>query len=236
MQLFIGQQINSSQIELTEEESHHCIKVLRKKVNEELWVTDGKGKLYRGIISIANPKKITLEILSIENKPNPWSYYLHVAIAPTKNNDRIEWFAEKATELGIDEISFIVCKNSERRVIKTDRIKKITESAAKQSLKFNFPIINEATDLLSFYTKYSNSSFDKFIAHCRNENLPFIGKEISKTSNTLILIGPEGDFTEQEILDAQTKNFKEISLGKSRLRTETAGLSLVHFFSYLNNL
>jgi len=236
MQLFIGQQINSSQIELTEEESHHCIKVLRKKVNEELWVTDGKGKLYRGIISIANPKKITLEILSIENKPNPWSYYLHVAIAPTKNNDRIEWFAEKATELGIDEISFIVCKNSERRVIKTDRIKKITESAAKQSLKFNFPIINEATDLLSFYTKYSNSSLDKFIAHCRNENLPFIGKEIAKTSNALILIGPEGDFTEQEILDAQTKNFKEISLGKSRLRTETAGLSLVHFFSYLNNL
>jgi 16S rRNA (uracil1498-N3)-methyltransferase len=236
MQLFIGKQINNTQIELTEEESHHCFKVLRKKVNDELWVTDGEGNLFKGIITLANQKKITLEILANEIKPKSWEYYLHLAIAPTKNNDRIEWLAEKATELGINEISFIICSNSERRIIKTDRIKKITESASKQSLKFNFPKINDAVDLASFLKIHSSSPSDKFIADCRKENLPFLGKEITKNTNSIVLVGPEGDFSENEISQAQAFNFKEISLGKSRLRTETAGLSIVHFFSFLNNL
>jgi 16S rRNA (uracil1498-N3)-methyltransferase len=236
MQLFIGNQINASQIELTEEESHHCLKVLRKKVNDTLWVTDGKGKLVSGKIIIANSKKITLELISSEFKPKTWDYHLHIAIAPTKNMDRIEWFAEKATEIGIDEISFIICSNSERKIIKTDRIKKITESASKQSLKFNFPKINEAIDFANFINLQSNNSQENFIAHCRNEQLPFLGKEITKTSKTVVLIGPEGDFSETEISLAKKNNFKEISLGKSRLRTETAALNVVQFFSFLTNV
>lgn len=236
MQLFIGKQINSEQIELTDEESHHCFKVLRKNVNDELWVTDGNGNLFRGIITIASQKKIILTILSHELKLKQWDYYLHLAIAPTKNIDRIEWLVEKATEIGIDEISFIICKNSERRIIKTERIKKITESASKQSLKFNFPKINEALDFGSFIQLFSAVEQSKYIAHCRNENLNFIGKAISKNTKSIVLVGPEGDFSEAEIKQAIDTNFKEISLGKSRLRTETAGLSVVHYFSFLNCL
>ena len=230
MQLFIGSEVDGKILLLTEEESWHCAKVLRKKNGDEIWVMDGKGNLYRAKISSDNPKGILLEIVSKEKKTNPRDYHLHIAIAPTKNIDRIEWFVEKAVEIGIDEISFLQCKNSERKIIKIDRIQKIVESAAKQSLQYYLPKINEMVD----YPKFILQNFEtskKYIAHCNAVNLPFIGNCIEKASNSLVLIGPEGDFTIDEVEGAKQLGFKEISLGKSRLRTETAALYAANVFS-----
>jgi 16S rRNA (uracil1498-N3)-methyltransferase len=236
MQLFIGKLTDSNDLILTEEETFHCVNVLRKKIGDELSVTDGKGNLYNAIINYISKKNVGLSILDQQFIKKNWNYRLHIAIAPTKNNDRTEWFVEKATEIGVDEISFIICKNSERRILKTDRLIKIAESASKQSLKFNFPIINEATEYKKFIANQSQKKSTTFIAHCRNNNLPFIGLSIEKNINALVFIGPEGDFTEDEIQLAKTINANEISLGTSRLRTETAALSVVHYFSFKDNL
>ncbi|WP_075343083.1 16S rRNA (uracil(1498)-N(3))-methyltransferase [Tenacibaculum agarivorans] len=233
MQLFYNPNINNNTKEIlfNKEESRHIIKVLRKKIDDTLFITDGKGHLYTSKISVPNEKKCIANVINIEKKEKEWNYRLHVAIAPTKNMDRLEWFIEKATEIGIDEITPILCSNSERKVVKTERLFKIMLSALKQSLKFNAVIINEPITFSQFITK--NREGDTFIAHCYDtDKKNFSG--ISFSDEVTVLIGPEGDFTEKEVKMAVQNDCIPITLGKSRLRTETAGLTAVQFLNFSN--
>jgi 16S rRNA (uracil1498-N3)-methyltransferase len=234
MQLFYNSDISqeTSQITFDKIESRHIVRVLRKSENDILHITNGNGFLFNAKIIIASDKKCIAEIISFEEKPKPWNYYLHIAIAPTKLNDRYEWFLEKATEIGIDEITPIICNNSERRVIKLERFEKIIQSAMKQSLKFTLPKINKPVK----FTEFLNQDFDGkiCIAHCEDGDKNLLQSVIHPSEKTTILIGPEGDFSSQEISKALEKNITPISLGESRLRTETAGLVAVNTVSFIN--
>lgn len=234
MQLFYNKDISAetSQITFDKNESRHIVRVLRKKEGDILHITNGKGYLFTCAISIANDKKCLANIIKTEEKPKPWNYYLHIAIAPTKNNDRYEWFLEKATEIGIDEITPIICSNSERKVLKVERMEKILQSAMKQSLKFRLPKLNEATKFSTFINQKSEGQ--NFIAHCEDEEKSNIKTLVSKNGKITIMIGPEGDFSTKEILSALENNFIPISLGESRLRTETAGLVATQNISFLH--
>ncbi len=230
MQLFYLQN-PEKEIILSAEESKHATKVLRKKEGDILNFTDGKGGFYKAEITVADTRKCRLEIVSTEQKPKQHNYHLHMAIAPTKNIDRFEWFLEKATEIGIDEITPIICSRSERKVLKTERCNRILLSAMKQSLKFHLPKMNEAIILKDFLKQ--DFEGNKYIAHCEDEEKTELRKE-EKAEKTLILIGPEGDFSNAEIEIALQNQFKAVSLGKSRLRTETAGLLAVHTINIKN--
>jgi len=224
MQLFYLEH-PENEIILSAEESKHTNKVLRKKEGDILNFTDGKGNFYKAEITVADSRKCRLKIVSSDQKEKQHNYHLHIAIAPTKNMDRFEWFLEKATEIGIDEITPIICSRSERKVIKNERCNKILLSAMKQSLKFRLPKLNEAISLTDFLK--SNVEGDKYIAHCeKNNKLELKNQKLEE--KTLILIGPEGDFSPTEIEMALQNNFKAVSLGTSRLRTETAGIIAVH--------
>lgn len=234
MQLFYSPSIDLTSPDFTfdKDESRHIVKVLRKKTGDQLSLTNGQGAyLLSEIISIEG-KKCKVKILEIISKEKPWDYDLHIAIAPTKNIDRFEWFLEKATEIGIDQITPIICEHSERKILKTERLEKIIEAAMKQSLKFNLPKLNKACSFNTFINQ--NYLEHKFIAHCHYPITKLLKSELQKSKNALILIGPEGDFSKTEIQQAILKGFKEISLGKSRLRTETAGLVAVHTISQIN--
>ena len=229
MNVFIAQ-ITDAIAELTPDESWHCVKVLRCKAGEKINLIDGKGNFYEGELTKVNEKKCVAKITSPAKKQISRNYYLHLAIAPTKNIDRIEWLVEKAVEIGIDEISFIRCKNSERTVIKTDRLQKIAESAVKQSLQAFIPKINS---LIDFEKIIKTESDVKLIAHCFPETKKTL-KDFNLTNKkSLVLIGPEGDFTEAEVKLAEQNKFKPISLGENRLRTETAGLYVCNAFALL---
>ncbi|WP_299061644.1 16S rRNA (uracil(1498)-N(3))-methyltransferase [uncultured Polaribacter sp.] len=235
MQLFYNSEISTEtkQITFDKIESKHIVRVLRKKENDVLKITNGKGFLFDVKISFANDKKCLAEVIKYEEKPKPWQYYLHIAIAPTKLNDRIEWFLEKATEIGIDEITPIICSNSERRIVKLERFEKIIQSAMKQSLKFTLPKLNAPIKLKDFI----NQDFEgqACIAHCEpqaNKNL--LQSVVKPAQKTTLLIGPEGDFSSEEIKKCLEKNMIPISLGESRLRTETAGLVAVNIVSFIN--
>ena len=235
MQLFYNSEISTktSQIAFDKIESKHIVRVLRKKESDILKITDGKGGLFDAKITIASDKKCLADIIAFEEKPKPWNYYLHIAIAPTKNNDRIEWFLEKATEIGIDEITPIICSNSERRVLKLERLEKILQSAMKQSLKFTLPKLNEPVKLNEFLKQDFEGSV--CIAHCEDQNDKNLLQTVVKPSEkTTILIGPEGDFSNQEIKKCLERNITPISLGESRLRTETAALVAVSSVSFIN--
>jgi len=230
MQLFYLEN-PKDEITLSAEESKHATKVLRKKEGDILNFTDGKGSLYKAKITHADNKKCKLKIISSEQKPKQHDYHLHIAIAPTKNMDRFEWFLEKATEIGIDEITPIICSRSERKVIKHERSNRILLSAIKQSLKYQLPKLNESVNLKDFLKQGFEGT--KYLAHCEDgEKLDL--KIASKTEKTLILIGPEGDFSPKEINLALQKQFKAISLGETRLRTETAGIVAVHTVNIKN--
>jgi 16S rRNA (uracil1498-N3)-methyltransferase len=234
MQLFYNPELtkNTTQITFDKIESKHIVRVLRKKENDILHITNGLAFLFEAKITVANDKKCIAEIISIEEKPKPWQYYLHIAIAPTKLNDRMEWFLEKATEIGIDEITPIICNNSERRIVKLERFEKIIQSAMKQSLKFTLPKINEPVK----FNDFINQDFEGTlcIAHCENQEKNLLKSVVNPSEKTTILIGPEGDFSSAEIKKALDKKFTPISLGKSRLRTETAGLVAVQNVSFIN--
>lgn len=234
MQLFFNPHINpeTKEILFSKEESRHIIKVLRKKQGDILHITNGNGYLFSAEIIIESDKKCVAKIIGAEFKEKEWNYYLHIAIAPTKNIDRLEWFIEKATEIGIDEITPLLCDNSERKVIKFERLEKIMLSAAKQSLKFNAPKLNELTKFKDFL--HSNKEGNLLIAHCYDgEKTPLKSFEF-KEDRITILIGPEGDFSQKEVEEAVQAKFIPITLGKSRLRTETAGLVAVHSINFLH--
>ena len=224
MQLFYIQN-PESEIILSAEESKHATKVLRKKEGDILNFTDGKGYLYKAVITVADTRKCRLQVVSSEQKEKQHNYYLHIAIAPTKNMDRFEWFLEKATEIGIDEITPIICSSSERKVIKTERGNRILLSALKQSLKYHLPKLNKAISLTNFIKQDFEGT--KYIAHCADGEKKEL-RTVNKTEKNIILIGPEGDFSQKEIDLALQNQFKAVSLGASRLRTETAGIIAAH--------
>ncbi|MDR0560186.1 MAG: 16S rRNA (uracil(1498)-N(3))-methyltransferase [Prevotellaceae bacterium] len=205
---------------LSPEESRHCINVLRHGKNDTVSVFNRSGKVYTAKISDASPQKCVLEITGERNVPKRYGF-LHVAIAPVKNIDRFEWFVEKAVEIGVEEITPLLCKHSERRVLKFERLEKIVISAMKQSLNLNFPKINPLTRFDDFIQ--INFDGQKFIAHCEEKTVNF-ADAISSQKSIQILIGPEGDFSKQEIENAISHRYIPVSLGNSRLRTETAGM------------
>ncbi|MGY0426079.1 MAG: RsmE family RNA methyltransferase, partial [Polaribacter sp.] len=182
--------------------------------------------------TVANDKKSMAAIIASEEKPKPWNYYLHIAIAPTKNNDRIEWFLEKATEIGIDEITPIICSNSERRIVKLERFEKIMQAAMKQSLKFRLPKLNEPVKFKDFI--HQDFIGTVCIAHCEKEDKKLLQSVVKSSEKITIFIGPEGDFSSAEIEKCLEKKFTPISLGESRLRTETAGLVAAQTISMIN--
>jgi 16S rRNA (uracil1498-N3)-methyltransferase len=234
MQLFYNPNIDPTNTNLTfdKEESRHIIRVLRKKTGDELKITNGKGFLFFAKIIVANDKKCVVEITRIEEKQKSWKYHLHIAIAPTKMNDRLEWFIEKATEIGIDEITPIICDNSERKVVKSDRLQKVLISAIKQSLKYQLPKLNNPISFSEFIQRDFNGT--KLIAHCEKSEKNTLKKLVKPDLNVLILIGPEGDFSSKEISKALHHQYIPLSLGESRLRTETAGIVACSSMSIIN--
>lgn len=218
--------------ELPEDEALHCIRVLRLKQGDEIFLTDGKGFFYKAEIDMVSGKRCLVSVKETISQEQHWTGYLHIAMAPTKNMDRTEWFAEKATEIGFNELTFLNCRFSERKVIKTERIEKILVSAVKQSLKATVPVLNEMTD----FTKFIEKDFpgQKFIAHCYEGEKPLLRDVLRRNEDALVLIGPEGDFSPEEVEKALAKGFIPISLGKSRLRTETAALVACHTMNLLN--
>lgn len=234
MQLFFNQEISSSTTEFKFDkiESRHIVKVLRKTEGDTLFITNGKGFLFTAEVIVASDKKCLVKIIDSIEKEKSWNYHLHIAIAPTKLNDRIEWFLEKATEIGIDEITPIICHHSERKIVKLERFEKIVLSAMKQSLKFHLPKINSPLTFKEFIQQ--EISGDKFIAHCEEQDKKSFKKEIQANSDTTIMIGPEGDFSPKEIELALQKEFTPVTLGESRLRTETAALVACHSVAFVN--
>jgi len=233
MHIFYTPDIAQNTYTLSEEESKHCTKVLRLKVGEIVHLVDGKGGLFTAEIVSDHPKKVSLAILTTTLEYAKRNHYLHIAVAPTKNIERLEWFLEKATELGIDEITPIISDRSERKIIKIDRLNKVITAAMKQSLKAYHPKLNEAVG----YSDFLKNDFagDKLIAHCMEaDDKLYINQQVKPFGRYLVLIGPEGDFTPKEIDLALNKNYKPITLGNNRLRTETAALSACFEANYLN--
>lgn len=220
MKLFFGE-INNQTVIINDEEQQHIVKVLRMKEGEEIHVTDGKGNLASGTLVIEG-KKAGINVENIQTETPNFKPRLHIAIAPTKNIDRIEFFVEKAVEMGISEITILQTEKTERKNINIDKIRKQAIAASKQSLRFHFPVINDLIKLSDFLKNIDSET--TFVAHC-NENLERIHlNEIPKIENYTFLIGPEGDFSDKEILFLAEKGIKAVSLGNQRLRTETAGV------------
>lgn len=233
MYLFYTPDITSDTYTLNEEESNHCNKVLRLKQGDTVHLIDGVGGLYVAQIAETTKKAVLLNIIDKQQGFGKRNHYLHIAIAPTKNIDRIEWFLEKATEIGIDEITPIICERSERKIVKEERLEKVVTSAVKQSLTAYHPKINTAIAFKDFI-KQSDVEL-KMIAHCIDENSKQAISELIKPHQEyLILIGPEGDFTPKEIELALQNGYKPVTLGNTRLRTETAGLAACFEINYIN--
>lgn len=231
--LFYNPEILTSS-QLTEIESNHCIKVLRLKIGDSINVTDGKGHLYQCIIVENNSKRTAVNIINQIDIPNPRDYNLQIAFAPTKQMDRNEWFVEKATEIGIDRISPIISNFSERKEIKIEKLTKTAISAMKQSQQFYLPQIDDTIGFNEFLKLPFRGN--KFIAHCYDSPKMLLSKTYQKGENALILIGPEGDFSEEEVESAKDCGFIPISLGSSRLRSETASLVATLTISIVNSL
>lgn len=233
MQLFYSPEIEKGQTTFTfdKDESKHIIRVLRRKMGDILYVTNGKGTLFTTQISLDSDKKCITEIVAHEDQSST-PFRLHLAVAPTKMNERYEWFLEKATEIGIHEITPIICEHSERKIVKTERFEKIIQSAMKQSLQYHMPILNEPISLKEFLAQ--NHEDEKYIAHCEDTEKVLLRNSIPLHKKYLLLVGPEGDFSTSEIEIALEKGYKPVSLGHTRLRTETAALVAVHSFVFAN--
>jgi 16S rRNA (uracil1498-N3)-methyltransferase len=223
MQLFYNPEITeeTKEFDLGPEESRHLQKVLRKKEGDTFHITNGKGWLFEARLEKISPKSIRSMVLSSEKRHRKM-HSLHMAVAPTKSNDRFEWFLEKATEIGIDEITPIICKRSERRTLKMERLQKVIQEAMKQSLRTYLPVLHSPVSLEEFLQAPHPGL--RFIAHCHEEEKMELKRRIAPDKRITVLVGPEGDFTEEEVDMAYDKGFLPVSLGESRLRTETAAI------------
>ena len=229
MQLFYNPDIkpNDEEVIFPKDESKHIVKVLRKTAGDVLDLTNGSGYFFKAEINHSSPSRCSAKILKSDYQ-EPLPYNLHIAVAPTKLNDRYEWFLEKSTEIGITEITPLICAHSERKVIKKERYDRIIQSAMKQSLKAYLPQLNEAISFEDFIEQSKKSTSEKYIAHCEETQRFSLKHELQSKKNICILIGPEGDFSTSEINLAIANNFKPVILGKSRLRTETAAIIACH--------
>lgn len=235
MQLFYLPQITASSktIDFDKEESRHIVKVLRKEIGDKLHITNGKGYFFTAEIVAVSPNKCTVSITGFDEQP-PLPYRLHLAVAPTKLNDRYEWFLEKAVEIGVTEITPVFCDHSERKKINHERYEKIILSAMKQSLKAFLPKLNKAVSFSEFIKLQKTTTDKKYIAHCAASDRKSLKSQLQPGESVLILIGPEGDFSEKEIKTATTEGFIPVTLGESRLRTETAAIAACHSVAFVN--
>mgnify|MGYP001826325821 CR=1 FL=1 len=233
MQLFYNPDIHKDtlQVSFSKDESRHIVKVLRKKTDDTLNITNGKGWLFEAQITTANIKQCSADIISSTFKEKA-KYNLHLAVAPTKMNDRYEWFLEKATEIGITTITPIICDHSERKVVKLERFNKIIQSAMKQSLHYYIPELKNAISFQDYIKQ--DFSGQLFIAHCEESQKKSLKSEIKPNTDITILIGPEGDFSVKEIEMALQHNFIPVTLGETRLRTETAAIVACHSVAFVN--
>ena len=240
MELFYSRDIEGGICRLDQDESGHCVKVLRHRAGDEISVIDGCGTLYRCRISVDSPKGVEAMVLSSEEGWGSHPYRLHMAVCPTKNNDRYEWFAEKACEMGFDELSPVIGDHSERRILKTQRVEKILISASKQSLKAAVPVVNEPVSVKEFISANASQESLKLIAYCfDDERVPRRSiKEVLAGydgTDVIVMIGPEGDFSHEEAELALQAGFIPVHLGASRLRTETAAVTAAAavYFTFL---
>ena len=233
MIIFYCEDIETNPV-LSEEDSAHAVRVLRHVEGDEVTVVDGKGRYFGCAITAAHPKHCGLQILAADDERH-WPYSVQLAVAPTKNLDRMEWWLEKATEMGLDRFTPLKCRFSERKEIKTERMRKIAISAMKQSLKATLPQIDEMTDIKSFVQEPFDGQ--KFIAHCmKDEPRKLLTHEVRPDADVRVLIGPEGDFSADEVALAIQNGYVPVSLGEQRLRTETAALAAVHTVHVINEL
>jgi len=235
MQLFYNPEITINTIDFSfnKEESSHIVKVLRKSIGDTLHITNGKGYLFIAEITIPDIKKCTVTIIS-KTLQKKREYNLHLAVAPTKMNDRYEWFLEKATEIGVNSITPIICDHSERKIIKPERFEKILQSATKQSLNCYIPKLNETISFKNYIKQDFTGNL--FIAHCEKTNRKSLKQELKPNTDITILIGPEGDFSTKEITLALKNNFIPVTLGETRLRTETAAIVSCHSVAFINEV
>lgn len=232
MHIFYTPDLSGNTYTLDESESKHCVRVLRLEQGDEIILVDGRGGMFTAQIEDPNPKRCAVKVVKSELNYGLRNFSVHIAIAPTKNIDRIEWFLEKATEIGIDRITPLLCRFSERKEIKNDRLEKVMISAMKQSIKAKLPQLDPLTKFSDFITQPFEGQ--KFIAHCDEQHRDLLKKIMVPNQNYLILIGPEGDFSSEEIEKAIQAGFHPVSLGDSRLRTETAGVVACHTFNLMN--
>ncbi len=233
MQLFFNPDIleDTTQFTFPKEESKHIVKVLRKTTGDTLKITNGKGWLFTAEVTIPNINKCTANIVAKTHTPVP-EYHLHLAVAPTKMNERYEWFLEKATEIGISEITPVICDHSERKVIKPERFARILQSAMKQSLSCYLPKLNEAVPFKTFIDQKFHGNC--YIAHCEDSDRKSLKGELQAKQDITLLIGPEGDFSTKEIELAMQNKFIPVTLGSKRLRTETAAIVACHSVAFIN--
>ena len=233
MQLFYNPHISEDQTDFNfdKDESRHIVKVLRKKVGDHIHITNGTGWLFEAELTLADIKHCAVAIVSkaLQAQRN---YRLHLAVAPTKMNDRYEWFLEKATEIGIDEITPVICDNSERKMVKLERFEKIIQSAMKQSLQCYIPKLNGIIPFKDFVLQ--NTAGQKFIAHCEDTDKTSLKSQLKASDKCVIMIGPEGDFSPNEIALALKNQFIPVTLGHTRLRTETAAIAACHSVAFTN--
>ncbi|MDR1552533.1 MAG: 16S rRNA (uracil(1498)-N(3))-methyltransferase [Prevotellaceae bacterium] len=232
MHVFYSPDITEMRYCMSETEARHCCSVLRLNVGDLIYLIDGRGNFYTAKIADLSVKRCMVDIVDVKNNYEKRNYNLHIAIAPTKSIDRFEWFLEKATEIGIDEITPIVCEHSERQILKLERLQKVIVAAAKQSIKAFLPKINEMTS----FKKIVEQKFDgkKLIAHCYDGEKISLKNILKPHENVIIFIGPEGDFSKNEVRLALQNDFMEASLGNSRLRTETAAVHVCSAVCLIN--
>lgn len=234
MHLFYTPDIEGDKYRLNPEESKHCVRVLRLREGEEVVLVDGRGGLYTGKITEASVKGCNVEITDKREAYGKRPFSLHIGIAPTKNIDRIEWMLEKCTEIGTEEFTLLETTHSERREVKRERLEKVIVSAMKQSLKAYKPCLNEMCDLKSFFASCREEG--RFIAHCNPGPKQRLEEVYRPGTDAVILIGPEGDFSEEEVAAAVGNGFVPVTLGESRLRTETAGIVACHSINFINRV
>ena len=236
MHLFLSDDTSAPYATLLPDESRHCLRVLRMTVGDEVWVTSGDGTMCRARISSPDDKGCEVEIIERLANYQPRPFHLHLAVAPTKNNARLEWFVEKAVEIGIDRITPVICDHSERTNLKTDRLIKLALSAMKQSLKASRPVIDEPTKLLDFLRLQGDPtpSQQRFVCYCAGDDRRTLRQLYTPSTDALVLIGPEGDFSQHEIDTALQLGFQPVTLGNSRLRTETAALYATTVLNFMN--